>query len=139
MGLLEGKRNECSLSMDALERGTHTRDDALDGSCLTQHYSNGENAKYYVFTLEQAVFVDSRLYVDGLPLTESLTMTLSQLERDFAAPSHAASDTLPPIVLPCTVGGFPPGPFLPKRGVSWTPSVQVRPKPETTRLQGDRP
>ena len=57
VGLFERDRSECSLSMDVLEPGTYTRDDALDGSCLTQHYPNREYAKYYEFTLEQAATV----------------------------------------------------------------------------------
>ena len=66
-----------------------------DNGWTDLHYAAAMNLPSAVETLLiRDVFVDSRLYVDGLPLTESLTMTLSQLERDFAGLGHHGQTAL---------------------------------------------
>ena len=70
--------------------------EAFDDNGWTDlHYAAAMNLPSAVEDLLiRDVFVDSRLYVDGLPLTEPLTRTLTQLERDFAGWGHHGQTAL---------------------------------------------
>ena len=88
MGLFERERNECSLSMDQLggQAYIETRNDALDGSCSTKHYPDGEYAKYYEFELARAATVTmemtSRDVDSWLVLRSGLSPGIEVLEKD---------------------------------------------------------
>ncbi len=48
---------ECSRQLGRLSGWRYTRNDTLDGSCVTEHYPEGEYAVYYGFTLDRAATV----------------------------------------------------------------------------------
>jgi len=48
---------ECSESLGSVSPRTYTRSGAWDGSCVSVHYTDGEHARYYDFTLDSASYV----------------------------------------------------------------------------------